>query len=146
MNNDTEIKNLQKQRDDKNFEMQKLNKLLKVYESEEGLLMGNTKFSGSESGVNLEELKQAADFFRKKLEEISLAKLEIEKQKTAIQEDINELNKKITESASIRPEPTGEVIVKIEVQSPATIPVKISYFVLNAGWTPDYDIRVLNIN
>ena len=146
VNNDTEIKILQKQRDDKNFEMQKLNKLLKVYESEEGLLMGNSKFSGTESGVNLEELKQAADFFRKKLEEISLAKLEIEKQKTGLQEDINELNKKITESASIRPDPTGEVIVKIEVQSPATIPVKISYFVLNAGWTPDYDIRVSNVN
>ncbi len=146
VSNETEIKILHKLRDDKNFEMQKLNKLLKVYESEEGLLMGNTKFSGSESGVNLEELKQAADFFRKKLEEISLAKLEIEKQKTDLQEDINELNKKITESASIRPEPSGEVIVKIEVQSPATISVKISYFVLNAGWTPDYDIRVSKVD
>jgi hypothetical protein len=124
------------------FEVKRIDKLIEVYEQEEKLLLNNSDFSGSESGVDLEELKLAAQYFRQRLEEIGMAKLELEKQKQEIQLENVELNKKKTEILNVNPEPLTEVIVKVDAARTGTFKIRITYFVDEVGWKPWYDVRV----
>lgn len=145
--NDTgKIVTLQKQIQDLNFEIQRLKKLYEAFGVEESLLLNNTAFSGNESGVNLEVLKQAADYFRKRMEEIGIARLSLEKQKSGVLSEINDITETIKELKSVRPEPTGEVIAKIEIDQSGTYSIMVSYFLPDAGWYPDYDIRISTIS
>ncbi|NOX46173.1 MAG: mucoidy inhibitor MuiA family protein [Chlorobi bacterium] len=124
------------------FEVKKIDKLIEVYGQEEKLLLNNSDFSGSESGVKLDELKLAAQYFRQRLEEIGMAKLELEKQKQEIQLENAELNKKKTKMLNVSPEPVTEVIVRLDAARAGTFKIRITYFVDEVGWKPWYDVRV----
>ncbi|MCD4790836.1 MAG: mucoidy inhibitor MuiA family protein [Bacteroidales bacterium] len=141
-----ERKEFEKQRELKQFEIEKINKLLEVYSEEEKILLKNTDFSGIETGVNLEELKQAAAYFRIQLEETGMKKLELKKKKNDIQKQINELNSKIDELRNTKPDPTSEIIVKVDAIVTGKATLTLKYFVGSAGWTPYYDIRVDDID
>ena len=144
--NESELSEIDSEIEKKEFEIKKLKQQLTVYTNEENILLKNSSFSGSELGVNLTELKLAADYFRSRLNEIAMKKLELENQILLIQKKLNsDKNDKIA-LQQIRPEPTGEVIVKVEAKSNGKFKLKLSYFIPSAGWIPVYDVRVNDIS
>ena len=114
---------------------------LEVLKKEEGLLMANQKITGTEESLTALQLKQMADFFRQRMNDISLEKLDVEEdirvlnvRKSAVQNQINQYR-----STWVRN--SGEIVVSVSAKAAAKARFNFSYLVNNAGWSPSYDIR-----
>ncbi len=121
--------------------------LLQVLNEEEALILANKSIGGAQSGVSIEDLKATAAFYRERLRELKLERLEVNKKIVKLQEELNKINGQIGEIASKnKKESTSEILVAVDAKSSVNADFKITYRVYSAGWTPDYDIRVKDVN
>lgn len=112
-----------------------------VLAEEKKLLLQNQGLASAENGLDIEELKRAASFFRQRMTDIGdrLRKAdrviaEHNKRKAQIQKQLRGLNyKKNRKSNDIR--------VVFSTYSTRKVPVELKYVVRNAGWAPRYDLR-----
>ena len=117
--------------------------LLDVYEQEEALLLANTSIGGTTTGVEVAELRAAADFFRTRLTEIKARQREIAKTMERLRERLTEIEGQLSEIAANRPRrTTSEVDVTLTAATPVQSALTLRYLAPNAGWTPRYDLRV----
>jgi hypothetical protein len=75
-----------------------------------------------------------------KTEELSL--------KNMVEDLTNELSKlrnQIKDLQNNKGEPTGEISIVVETETPESAKLTIDYIVANAGWFPKYDLRVKNV-
>ncbi len=120
--------------------------MLKVYEDEEALLAANRSLGGKDRGVQVAELRAAADFHRQRLQEIKTNWLKVkqaverdEERHKRIGHQLGQLHGRVTNKV-------GEILVMVSASAPATSTFTIGYSVVNAGWKPVYDIRVADID
>lgn len=118
----------------------------KVYESEEAMLLANKTVGGTEAGLVLQKLKEAADFFRLRLTEISAKKLEVQEKIQALNEEIQNVRNQLSQAGAVGRIHVSEVLVQITSTVAQAISLEMGYFVSNAGWTPSYDIRATDIS
>ncbi len=114
---------------------------LDAYKIEKELLVVNKEMGGENEGVDLDELKASADFYRlrimeinKKVSEINLKYLKLTKDKNRIQSQLLELNAGTGYSRK-------EVHILLETEKPVTTDVTLKYIVNYAGWSPSYDLK-----
>jgi len=124
------------------LEMKSISNQFDVYTFEEQLLSDNRKLNKNKEGSNVSDIKEAADFYRARLNEIRQGKLnlsvEMDKKKEAIQELYAELN-----TLTIKKRNTySRVIITLDCSTAVNEELSISYYVSSAGWTPNYDFRV----
>lgn len=120
--------------------------ILSVYGQEESLLIANKSIGGQQTGVKIEDLKAAAEYFRTRM-------LDIKQNQTNIQEKINQYQLKLsrinnqlaTLNAKVS-EPTSEVLVTVNSETTQAVKLSLSYYTSNAGWTPTYELRAINVN
>ena len=112
-----------------------------VFNGEEKAINDNIKLGSEQTGVQVNELKMLAEFYRTRLMDIKKQVITIEEQeqdfKTArirIQNQLNQLN-------AMTNKPVGEVVLNVSANAPVKVKVRFSYLVPNAGWYPIYDIR-----
>ena len=116
-----------------------------VFGVEERLLMENMNFQSKTSGATVTEIREAANFYRLRLNEIQAAKLEISDQLTAVRDSIRDINQNINKISSGANTLQSEIVVSVNCPSTFTGNVEFSYFVESAGWQPLYDFRVREI-
>jgi uncharacterized protein (TIGR02231 family) len=111
-----------------------------------GLLIESTLKNDGPQKITSAELLRLVEFYNAK----------IEKSKTTIynyQQSVKEQNKKInllrvriaeinSKEISVKEKPYGQLILQVMTTKAGEIPVSLSYYTHNAGWTPVYDIRV----
>jgi uncharacterized protein (TIGR02231 family) len=103
---------------------------------------------------SLDVLKQAMEFFHKKLSEINLQlgkisreELIVSKSQTKASERLNELKLyKHDTDPEVKYEPVHQVVITVSANQPAAGTVDISYMVKDAGWIPSYDLRSTSPN
>lgn len=141
-----ELKELEKQLKNTEDKISLENTYLSILREELAFLQENRDIGGKNEQINVVNLKQASDFYSKKLTSLKLEEIErnnnlikLHTEKTKIQNQIKTLSSK-------KEFPTGEVIVKVDAKKRATFSFEVSYVVGNAGWFPSYDIRAKNIN
>ncbi len=122
------------------------NGLLNVYSQEEQVLQANKSIGGQQQGVNINDLKQAADFYRTRLSEIKLKQLEIGKTIRSLTEEMSTTDKQLHALHAQPEQPTGEIVVTVSSKTVVQAKFAVSYLVNQAGWHPTYDIRVKNIS
>lgn len=102
--------------------------LLQVLNEEEALILANKSIGGAQSGVNIEDLKATAAFYRERLRELKLERLEVNKKITKLQEELNKINGQINEIASKnQKESTSEILVAVDAKSSVSSDFKITY-------------------
>lgn len=118
---------------------------LDVYFEEQDMLQMN-KSIGGDSGLKIEDLKAAADFYRSRM-------LELKKKEFKMKKEIGELNKtkqRLQRQLGLENQksstPTAEVLVKIIADKPVKGKLEIKYIVRSAGWKPNYDVKVADID
>ena len=117
---------------------------LTVTQEEENFLLANKSIGGQNTGVNVNDLKTAADLLRTRLTETGRIKIRTN-------QDIASLNEKIARIASqlnslnAANAPTSEVAIATSVKSAGDGSMSLSYLVQNAGWTPEYDLRAVDV-
>ena len=124
------------------YEMKAINNRFNVFGLEEKLLMDNRKLNKSKDGSTMANIKEAADYYRKRLNEIKEGKLQLsilmDKKNDEIQELYSELNVVTVKKRNTY----SKVIVTIDCLIPMNEELDISYYVSSAGWSPNYDFRV----
>ncbi len=112
----------------------------RVYNEEKSLLLANKNIGGANTGVDIEDLMDAADFYRERLSNIETKLLDIKRNKQEIRESINRLNRQRNLYFN-NVKNTGEIIVSLTSSARTNARLEVSYIVNNAGWVPFYDIR-----
>jgi hypothetical protein len=141
-----EIDRLQKIKINMQDRLDTENYMLNVYIQEEQVLQSNKSIGGQNLGVNINELKQAVDFYRARLSEIKLKQLEIGRNIRDLKEEIIRLDNQLNALHARPGSPTGEIVVTVSCKAPTPAKFKVSYLVNQAGWHPTYDIRVKDIS
>jgi len=136
------IKDVQKNIEEKEQKIRILLAKQQVYEKENQILWDNRMLGTDQKGLSVLQLKEAADFYRSRLNEIAQENLHIQKEIKAEREGIQELNKKINEIKVEIEKPYTEILVTIDCDKAIVSTINFSYFVASAGWIPYYDFRV----
>jgi len=117
-----------------------------VLEKEEQLLMANQKFSGNNQNLTVNELRLMSDYYRNRMTEILGGKTKAGEQIRIWNEKISGLNRQITEQNELLTGNTGEIVVSIQAEKSTPVNLEVKYVVMNAGWTPIYDLRASGTN
>lgn len=124
------------------LEMKSISNQFDVFTLEEQLLSDNRKLNKNKEGSAISDLKEAADFYRTRLNEIRQGKLNLsvkmDEKKDAIQNLYSELN-----TSSVKRRTThSRIIITLDCLTAMNDELSVSYYVSSAGWTPNYDFRV----
>lgn len=119
---------------------------LKVYEEEEALLAANRSLGGSERGVQVAELKAAADFLRQRLQDIKANWLKVRQDVEKDEERYNRINQQLSRLRGNSTAQVGEVVVQVSAHAASNSNFSLSYNIYQAGWVPVYDVRVADID
>ena len=141
-----EIKGLASQLEVLNAELEELNVDLTVLRDEENLILNNRQLAGQQSGLKTEELKSAAEFYRSRLKEIRIEKLNITRAVAKNNIEKQKVQNQLYQIRSVRQESVEELVVKIEAEKGGLANFEISYFVPSASWTPFYEVNVESVD
>ena len=119
--------------------------LLSVLQEEESLLLTNKSIGGSQTGVRVEELKATAAFYRTRLKAIKLEALSIRQSAISDQDSLARIAAQLKELNAEQGVYTSEIVVAVTSAQATSGEFTISYVVKNAGWFPNYDVRVKNV-
>ncbi len=117
-----------------------------ILQQEENLLRENQKLGSQNAGVKIVELREAADFFRSRLTEISNLKLASQNSIAQLNQEIGKITQQLQELNAQLDQPTGVIRLMVSANNAITSKLTISYLVSQASWTPYYDLRIKDIN
>jgi Domain of unknown function (DUF4139)/N-terminal domain of unknown function (DUF4140) len=143
-----EVENLQKQIRELEDKINLENSLLSVFNEEEALLSANRSIGGTDSGVNVEDLMKALEYYRNRLTDIKTKRFELNQKIRKFNEDLQILRLQLSAlSNQNKRTPTSEIWVTVSTKK-TSVNAKffIKYIVNGAGWHPSYDIRVKDID
>ena len=104
------------------------------------LLAANQSLTGSQ-GVDLSGLQEAMEYYRERYQTIESRKIETDKELERLSENLDEVNRKISELENEIRRQSNEVVAMIDSPRDQTINLELSYVAYRAGWTPSYDVR-----
>jgi len=120
--------------------------ILNVYMQEETMLLANKAIGGEQTGVKITDLKEATEYFRTRLLDIKNNQMTIQDKINVVQKRITALNNQLQALNAKVSEPTSEIVVTLNAGAEVQAKLLLSYYVTNAGWTPTYDLRAVNVN
>ena len=142
-----ETEKLRSEREKLSEELNREQAILQVYAEEEAMILANKAIGGQQSGVNIEDLKANAAFYRSRLTDIKLSKLDQDKKIKTLTEAIQKIDQQLNQlSAQRKSISTSEVLVAVSSKNPVNANFELSYLAYNASWSPTYDLRVKDID
>lgn len=118
---------------------------IEIYKAEEGILLANKSIGGDQTGVSITALKEAMNYFHLKLNEIKSKELELNGSLIKLNESISRIQNQLNMLQSKINNPTSEVLVKVLAKEKTKAILDLKYVIYNAGWTPEYDLRAIDI-
>ena len=122
-----------------------LNNYKTVFTQEKEMILANKSIAG-DNGVNINELEQAAMFFRKRLTEIESFTHKLDNTLFKLKSDLVIISKQLLELNAKIDQPTSLVSVVVSSEIDTKSNIELSYFIPDASWKPAYDIRIKDIN
>mgnify|MGYP003336358755 CR=1 FL=1 len=115
-----------------------------VYAKERDMLFRNEAIGGTANNVPIVEIEKAADFFRKRNNEINAFLLKADAEERKLVKDQTSYNAQLQELNAKTNPPTSEVTVVLDAKTRGEAIFTVKYLVRNAGWAPKYDVRAEN--
>jgi uncharacterized protein (TIGR02231 family) len=109
------------------------------------VLQSNRKVGGEDSGLSVTELTKMLDLLGTRLEGYLNLKHKQELLLKKTDERLASLKKQLDEEQKKGFQPGGQLLVKFYAKEATANQIVISYTLPNAGWSPNYDIRVDDI-
>ncbi|MGK0363467.1 MAG: hypothetical protein ACI85O_000512 [Saprospiraceae bacterium] len=132
---------------EKNIEIRRLNAELQVYQQEEKLLLAHLNTRGTDKELSAANMRETATYLRGQLLEVKQKLIDIS---LAIAKIKAENYKILREEQNLQRGGKGEyeteIFVAVEAKSATSADFTISYLQNSAGWFPNYDVRVADIN
>lgn len=115
-----------------------------AYEEEKSMILSNKSIGGQNNGVQIAELEDGADFFRKRMMTIAEEWLNLTREERKLQNIIDNLNSHLEDFNQQKNTPSHEAVVTIKCETAMNAHMQLSYFTSAASWEPFYDVRVKN--
>mgnify|MGYP003434296154 FL=1 len=141
-----EIVALQKKQTEINSQITYENSILNVFKAEQTLIERNQSIGGANTGVTAENLKAMADFQRARLTEIFTKQIEIANKISTLNSEVQKISAQLKELNINITQAKGEIHVLVSSKTALTGNFSLNYYVQNAGWYANYDLRVDKIN
>jgi uncharacterized protein (TIGR02231 family) len=139
---DTRIEQLTRQRDALQDSIGLKQNARNVFVKEREMLLNNQSIGGNETGVNVQQLILATNFFRERLTEIEESLFANQQTTKKMQERLDKLNRQLNELNVQKDRPTSTLKVSVSAPRSVNAPIQLTYTVRQAKWQPFYDIRV----
>ena len=117
-----------------------------VLKAEEEMLKKNQYIGGAQNGVKIAELREFAEYFRTRLNELNLQLVKANKETKDWEEEKKRIEDQLQAIQARTQAPTGEILVEVTAPAAGTARLTVSYLAYNAGWTPSYDLRSSDVN
>ena len=117
----------------------------KVYEQEKDMILAN-KTIGGDNGYQVSELKNAAEFFRNRLIDIEKKNQNIQRRMFEMNKEYSEIIRQLTELNTKSGLPTSQLKVIVSAPRAQTYALSLTYITTEAGWEPNYDIRITTVD
>jgi len=127
-------------------QMESLRNESEVYKADEEMLLKNNTIMGPNVNYDLAKLKLALDFQKQRLTEAKSKQIDINKQISALQKEIQRYQKQLNEINGKTLQQANDIIVKISAKTATKGKLFLNYMVNNASWYPSYDIRAKDIS
>jgi uncharacterized protein (TIGR02231 family) len=125
-------------------DIENLEMLFAVAQNEEKMIMANANVKSEKDGLLPEDLKEMIDFFRVKLTEVGARRLQIQRQMQPLKDKKIRLEKQLAE-VNNNSLPLGQIELTLSASKATAANIKLSYVAYNAGWNPNYDLRVKDV-
>jgi uncharacterized protein (TIGR02231 family) len=104
--------------------------------------------SNSNKTLTSAEVLKLVEYYNAKIEKAKTNIFNYEQSEKTLNEQISDIRKRIAllTDAVVEEKPYGQIILQVLCKKTEEIPVSLSYYTANAGWTPVYDIRVNSKN
>lgn len=127
-------------------EIETENMWISYLSEDESYLKNNTSMVNPQELASPESIKNMHSYFQKKLEKIRFQKLEKSRIIKELNDSVSNMQNRINALNSVKEDPSGEILIEINVRQYTKAEFELSYLVSNAGWYGGYDLRVENIN
>lgn len=117
-----------------------------AYQTQKRLLLKNQSLGGLNTGVQINDLKAAADFYLVRMKEIGSKITSIEYYLRGNIEVKNRLTLQLNSLASTSGYSRNEISVLVSAKSPTATTIELKYLVAGAGWAPSYDIKATEVS
>ena len=110
-----------------------------------GLLIETTINTSGNKIITSEEVLKLLEYYNAKIEKSKTNIYNHNQNILAQNKKIDEIRKKITlltTAAPVKEKPYGQVLLQVMCKRSGEVPVELSYYTTNAGWTAVYDVRV----
>ncbi|MBN8566445.1 MAG: mucoidy inhibitor MuiA family protein [Flavobacteriales bacterium] len=122
------------------------NNVLTILKNEESILAKNQVIGGTNSGLKMTDLREAVDFQRQRLIDLLKQKSDVEAKMSSIDSTITKLDKQLKSLNESNETATSEIVVTVSSKGEiANASFEITYYVMQAGWYSNYDLRVEDI-
>jgi hypothetical protein len=135
-------KDLEKKIDALKLEVDKIRSSIQVFDLEKKLILDNSMMSKENSGTTVSTIKEAADFYRSRLNEINLKKIELNEKAKGINEKMKEVYIEINKVQSENSKTFSQIYISIDCQQAINRTLNLTYLISSAAWEPTYDFRV----
>lgn len=115
-----------------------------VLNSEKKLLQNNQALASEEEGLDIEELKRAADFYRKRMTDLNDRFRNADRTINKYNARKGQIKKQLKELNYRKNRKSNDIRVVFSTYGTRKVPVELKYVVQNAGWGPRYDLRAKN--
>ncbi len=106
----------------------------------------NKSITGKDQAVSLETFKSMNTIYGEQIETLSLDILQRQRLIKNMQKEMQKINQQINNLNNNADQPSGTILVTLDVKESKTARINISYMVEEASWFPSYDIRFAGIN
>ncbi len=123
-------------------------------QTEKNILLGNRLIKGETKRDTLNLFKDAMDYLRTRLNNLNTETYKLRREQnsrtqllTDLQERQSNLSAMINQvenNGTPPPQATHRIIVSVLAELPTSGSISVNYFVAQAGWTPEYDLRADN--
>jgi hypothetical protein len=119
---------------------------LEILAEKQTVLNANKSLGGENVSSSLDQLKQTIDFYDQELSEIKSEELAIKRIQRELSGRKARIEKQIADVQQQEDLPTSEIRIRVEADEPVKGEFNITYLVANAGWYPNYDVRVASVD
>lgn len=127
-------------------ERQSVVDLLDAYHAEQAVLNTNRDLGGKNASLTVAQIKEAADFYRKRTHEVNIEITKLKKMKIRLDAKIEDTRYQLVELNYNENQRSNQVIVLLDVDADIKMDVSLKYLVSDCGWAATYDLAATDLD
>ncbi|MDT0539799.1 mucoidy inhibitor MuiA family protein [Croceitalea sp. P059] len=110
-------------------------------EEEENVITKNRIIAGNNLALDIQRVKEISTYYRERITAIKNEIYKLNLEINLLNKSIRAIQNQMAEVNNAPSQPQGELKLKLDAPINMTLNLKISYFIPDAGWIPNYDIK-----